>query len=87
MQVCDVAKGGNPTTYARVRHGDDWDATNGESARVTSRGTVAIRECLLPQSDDAGGAELDMGEEVSSRPWDPRLGDDTTRFECGQFVV
>ena len=31
--------------------------------------------------------ELDAGEEVGSRPMDPRFGDDATGFERRRFVM
>ena len=30
---------------------------------------------------------MDAGEKVPSGPWNPRFGDEATRFECGWFIT
>jgi hypothetical protein len=87
-KVYDIVKGADPTTLIRIRGGDDWNATNGETARVVSGRVGRIRKRLLPQFDVGfRGVEFDASEEVFSRPRNPRFGDDATRFERRRFVV
>jgi hypothetical protein len=88
VEVYDIVKGGDPTTRIRICGGDDWNARDGETARVVSGRVGRIREGLLPPFDGGiPGAEFDAGEEVYSRPRDPRFGDDATGFERHWFVV
>ena len=84
----DVAKCADPTTRLRFRGVKGRGAANGESARAVSGGVGRVRKGLLPQFEvGLRGMEFDISEEVFSRPRNPRLGDDTTDFECGWFVV
>ena len=85
VQVYDVVEGADPI---RVGGGDALDVMNIEAARVMSGGAGRIRKCFLPEFDGrCWGTELDAGEQVGSRPLNPRFGDEATRFEPRRFVV
>ena len=55
---------------------------------ILSRRVGGIQKGLLPSSDMGFlGMEFDMREKPFSHPWNPQFGDDTTSFECGQFIA
>lgn len=71
-QVCDFAKGTDPTTQIRICGGNDCKTENGETASVVSGRVGRIRKRLLP-SFDVGflGVEFDTSEEMFSCPKNP----------------
>ena len=59
-----------------------------ETARVASGRVGGIRKGLLPHLEVGfQGVEFDMSEEVFSRRYNARFGDDTTGFERVRVVV
>jgi hypothetical protein len=47
-----------------------------------------VRERFHPKFDDRSKRyEVDTGEKMSSRPWNPRLQDETTCFERIRLIV
>ena len=81
-------KGANPATHIFVRGGSGRKAANEETACVVGGRVGRIWEGLPPEFDVGFlGVELDMSEQVSSRPRDPRFGDDATCLERGRFVA
>jgi hypothetical protein len=88
VQMFEVVKGVDPATCTRIRDGDVWNATNGETARVVSGRGGRIRKRLLPPFDVGFlGVEFDASEEVPLCQIKPQSGDEAARFERCRFVA
>ena len=88
-QIYDTVEGVNPGTRIRNRDSVHFGTVKFETAGVMGGRVGGILEGFHPRFEggSAGLVEADMVEKMSSSPWNPRLGDETTRPERSRFIV